>query len=101
MNQLETHLHACDFCQQETHCRNLFVATKILEEELRFVGDRRLSLHFENLRQQVARAGYAFPESIHQCTLAQAPGMARDLLEKAQEILRELRQKLRLSSPST
>jgi len=101
MKQLETQLHACDFCQQQTHCRNLFVAMKILQEELRFVGDRRLSVDFENLRQKVVLSGYLFPESIQQCTLAEAPGLARDLPVKARDILRELRQKLGLSSPST
>ncbi len=98
MNKDESTLQVCDFCQKQMSCRNLFVALKVLEEELRFVDDPRLAAGIQRLRQEADSLGFAFPEGMTRCTLALEDPHAERLLQMARELLRQLRQKLRISN---
>lgn len=98
MNKDESTLHVCDFCQKQISCRNLFVALRVLEEEVRFADDPRLAASIQHLRHEADSLGFAFPEGMTRCTIALEDPHADRLLQMARELLRQLRQKVRISN---
>ncbi|WP_141734163.1 hypothetical protein [Oligoflexus tunisiensis] len=93
MNERQT----CEHCREQIHCRNLYVALRILEEELRFVDRIDLWREFSRLKEDIRAAGYGYPDGIDTCTIADSPHKARALVERAERILREVRHTVSIS----
>ena len=64
MNQPQS----CEYCKDQIHCRNLYVALKILEEELRFADRADLWKDFSQLQKDVALCGFHYPDGSSLCT---------------------------------
>lgn len=90
-------MESCEYCKEQIHCRNLYVALKILEEELRFARRDDLWREFAQLKKDVNNSGFAYPEGSTPCSLAKGQQDARVLLRRADEILREVRRTLSIS----
>jgi hypothetical protein len=86
MNERQT----CDHCKEQIHCRNLYVALRILEEELRFADRVDLWHDFNQLREEIQNAGYGYPNGSETCRI-KSTGQALTLLSRAERILREVR----------
>jgi len=87
----------CDYCKEQIHCRNLYVAMKILEEELRFADREDLWEDYHQLKQDIAESKFNYPEGSSLCSLADSSEAARALVARADIILRELRRTVSIS----
>jgi hypothetical protein len=87
----------CEHCADQIHCRNLYVALKILEEEIRFVDRHDIWQEYERLKSDVAASGYNYPSGSPFCTLSINSGDALNLVERADTLLRELRHTISIS----
>jgi hypothetical protein len=87
----------CDNCLCQMPCRNIYVAFKILTEELRWAERPDLEQRFSLLKAKAALAGYAYPHGGGSCALNACQGEALAFVDQAYSLLYELRRNLRLS----
>jgi hypothetical protein len=87
----------CEHCADQIHCRNLYVALKILEEEMRFVHRNDIWHEYEKLKSDIAASGYNYPSGSPFCTLSINSLDARNLVSRADALLRELRRTVSIS----
>jgi hypothetical protein len=88
---------SCEHCTVQIHCRNLYVALKILEEELRFADREDLSQSFAALKRDMNSLGFHYPGGSDLCTLNRNSLEARALVVRAEALLRELRRTVSIS----
>lgn len=91
------HEQTCDHCPLQIHCRNLYVAMKILEEELRFAEREDLECRFKTLKADMNAAGYHYPSGSSFCTLPDDTLNVRALVARAEALLRDLRRTVSIS----
>lgn len=91
------HQQSCEHCKVQIHCRNLYVALKILEEELRFADRADLWRAFDELKNDMAATGFNYPNGSPLCTLSSSSLDARSLVLRADALLRELRRTVSIS----
>ncbi len=87
----------CEHCKVQIHCRNLYVALKILEEELRFAERDDLWREYTALKDDMAATGFNYPYGSTLCTLSSSSIDARSLVIRADALLRELRRTVSIS----
>jgi hypothetical protein len=87
---------SCVHCKEQIHCRNLYVALRILEEELRFADRIDLWREFSQLKQDLKNAGYGYPDGSESCTIKDNHD-ALAMLARAESILREVRRTVSIS----
>ncbi len=92
--QKEQSLHVCDFCGRQTLCRSVYVALKILQEEVKFAQDSVLQSRFAQFVEQLYAQGYSFPDGLTHCQLALEADLADEHMQVAQKLLVDLRQKV-------
>jgi hypothetical protein len=88
---------SCEHCSIQIHCRNLYVALKILEEEIRFTDRDDLESAFNILKQDITAAGYHYPSGSSFCTLSNNSLGSRALVARAEALLYELRRTVSIS----
>jgi hypothetical protein len=93
---METEISKCEYCLQQTRCRTLYVALKILEEELRWAKRADLDQKFQELKKDMKLAGYAYPSGGSLCALDNQQKEVSRLLERSETLLRELRRTIRI-----
>jgi hypothetical protein len=91
------HGQSCEHCKVQIHCRNLYVALKILEEELRFADRADLQHAFNQLKNDMNAMGFHYPSGSDLCTLTRSSLEARAFVARAAGLLRELRRTISIS----
>jgi hypothetical protein len=91
------HQQSCEYCKVQIHCRNLYVAMRILEEELRFTNRDDLWREFNGLKKEMADSGFNYPHGNPHCTLSDSSINAQSLVARAEALLRELRRTVSIS----
>lgn len=91
------HGQSCEHCKVQIHCRNLYVALKILEEELRFADRADLQHAYDTLKIDMTAVGFHYPSGSDLCTLNRSSLEARAFVARADSLLRELRRTVSIS----
>jgi hypothetical protein len=88
---------SCEHCKVQIHCRNLYVALKILDEELRFADRADLWREFNKLKKDMAATGFNYPHGNPLCTLSGSSRDAQIMVSRAEALLREVRRIVSIS----
>jgi|GEM_PF-6033053 hypothetical protein len=98
MYEASRKVHACDVCQEQRECQDLFVAMRILEAEMIYCEDKTMHDRFFELKTALDAFGFAFPYGPVYCQLSINLNDAQALQIEAQKLREGLRRKLRLYS---